>query len=259
MDESGILLERPTEGIVRVTLNRPARRNAFDGPLMAELKDALEAIGREDGVRLLVLAGRGKSFSAGADLDWMRQVAGFSKEENRADAQRLEALMTTLDTLPIPVIARVQGAAIGGGIGLVAACDMAVAAETAVFALSEVRLGIVPAVIAPLVVRAIGERQARRYMLSGERFDAATAQRLGLVHEVVPEAELDGRLEAVGRELLKAGPEAVRHAKRLLRELRGPDPVDLPGLIATLRASAEGQEGIGAFLEKRPPTWTDPG
>jgi methylglutaconyl-CoA hydratase len=211
----------------------------------------------------VILAGAGKSFSAGADLNWMQRAAGYDEERNRADARALELMLRLIDDCPKPVIAMVHGAAIGGGVGLVAACDIAVAGEAAQFATSEVRLGIVPAVIAPFVVRAIGPREARRWFLTAERFGAAEARRIGLVHEVVAADQLEARVAAMVGELLKGGPEALASAKQLVRlvemmpqggSIRAEATV---GVIAERRASDEGREGIGAFLEKRKPAWIE--
>lgn len=257
-----VLLSVDAQGRATVTLNRPELHNAFDDALIARLTEALEAVGGRSDVRAVVLAAQGKSFSAGADLGWMRRMAGYSTTENRADAERLARLLHVLDALPKPTVARVQGAAIGGGVGLVAACDVAVAAEGAVFALSEVRLGLIPAVISPYVIGAIGPRQARRYMLTAERFDAAEAQRIGLVHACVPAARLDETVDGIVAALLLGGPEAVRESKMLAREAGGsPDDAvraDTAARIARLRASPEGKEGVSAFLEKRKPRWQAP-
>lgn len=247
-------------GIATLTMNRPERHNAFDDALIAELTRALRALAGEPDVRAVVLAGTGRSFSAGADIGWMRRMAGYGWDENYRDSLALAELMHVLDTLPVPTLARVHGAALGGGVGLVACCDIALAAEEAVFALPEVRLGLIPAAISPYVVEAIGARQARRYFVTGERFDAATAQRLGLVHEAVPAAALDERLTALTRALADNGPLAMAEAKRLARDVaRGPIDADLRAetarRIADQRASAEGQEGLAAFLDKRPPDW----
>ena len=244
-----------------ITLNRPERHNAFDDALIEELTAALRAMEAEEAVRIVVLSGAGKSFSAGADLNWMKRMAGFSKDENQRDAMQLGALMRTLAHLRKPTLARVQGAAYGGGVGLVACCDIAVASQGATFSLSEVKLGLVPAVISPYVVAAIGERAARRYFLSGERFDAAEAWRLGLVHELAPtEEELDAKLGEIVDALLACGPAAQREAKDLVRAVSG-RPVtseliqDTAERIARIRSSQEGREGVNAFLEKRRASW----
>jgi methylglutaconyl-CoA hydratase len=247
-------------GVAVITLRRPAVHNAFDERLIAELGDAFARLAEDDRVRVVQLRAEGKSFSAGADLNWMRRMAGNSEAENLADAERLAALMAAIDRCRKPTIAVVQGAALGGGVGLVAACDMALAAETARFGLTEVRLGLIPAVVSPYVVNAIGVRAARRYMLTGERFDAATAHRLGLVHEVVPADALDAAAETLTATLLTCGPNAIAECKTLIaRVARGPidDPMiaDTAERIARIRATDEGREGIAAFLEKRKPDW----
>ena len=247
-----------------VTLNRPERHNAFDDALIAELTETLRSLEGDDKVRLVVLSGAGKSFSAGADLNWMKRMAGFSREENQRDAMALGALMRTLAHFRKPTIARVQGAAYGGGVGLVACCDVAVATSAAAFALTEVKLGLVPAVISPYVVAAMGERAARRYFVTGERFDAAEAWRLGLVHEVATnEEQLDEKIGAIVDAMLACGPVAQREAKELVRAVAG-RPVtseliqDTAERIARLRASPEGREGVAAFLEKRRASWVPP-
>ena len=247
-----------------ITMNRPERHNAFDDALIGSLTEALRSMEAEDGVRLVVLSGAGKSFSAGADLNWMKRMAGFSKEENQRDAMGLGALMRTLAHLRKPTIARVHGAAYGGGVGLVACCDIAVASQAATFSLSEVKLGLIPAVISPYVVSAIGERAARRYFLTGERFDAAEAWRLGLVHELGnDDAGMDEKLGQIVDTLLACGPVAQREAKDLVRAVAG-RPVtseliqDTAERIARIRSSPEGREGVGAFLEKHRAAWVPP-
>ena len=244
-----------------ITMNRPERHNAFDDELIRELTESLRSMEAEDGVRLVVLSGAGRSFSAGADLNWMKRMAGFSKDENVRDAMGMGALMRTLAHLRKPTIARVHGAAYGGGVGLVACCDIAVASQSATFALSEAKLGLIPAVISPYVIAAIGERAARRYFLTAERFDAAEAWRLGLVHDIaVSDGDMDDKLGAIVDQILEAGPDAVREAKELIRAVAG-RPVtseliqDTAERIARLRASPEGREGVGAFLEKRKASW----
>jgi len=247
-----------------VTMNRPERHNAFDDALIAELTEALRSMEAEDGIRVLVLSGAGKSFSAGADLNWMRRMAGFSMEENRRDAMGLAALMRTLAHLRKPTIARVQGPAYGGGVGLVACCDVAIATQSATFALTEAKLGLIPAVISPYVIAAIGERAARRYFLSAERFPAAEAFRLGLVHDLaISDGDMDEKIGVVVDSMLACGPVAQREAKELIRAVAG-RPVtsellqDTAERIAKLRASPEGREGVAAFLEKRRASWVPP-
>ena len=263
MTSNGLAIERQGP-IGLVKLYRPDRHNAFDDVLIAELTEALRSMEAEDGVRVVVMSGAGKSFSAGADLNWMKRMAGFSKEENQRDAMGLGALMRTLAHLRKPTIARVHGAAYGGGVGLVACCDIAVASQAATFSLSEVRLGLVPAVISPYVVSAIGERAARRYFLTGERFDAGEAWRIGLVHEIAPDDdELDGKVGDIVDALLQGGPVAQREGKELIRAVAA-RPVtseliqDTAERIARLRASTEGREGVAAFLEKRRAAWVLP-
>ena len=255
-----LVLEEISDGIGRLTLNRPEIHNAFDDALIAQLTAALLSLEADRRVRVLVLASRGKSFSAGADIAWMRRMADYSQEENLADARALAGLMSTLDRLAKPTVALVQGAAIGGGVGLVACCDIALAAAPVRFALTEVCLGIIPAVIAPYVVAAVGPRAARRLMLTGERISADEAQRLGLVQRVVPTAELEAAGQEVVGALLAGGPEAQRAAKALVFEVAG-RPVDRDLVdwtarrIAEVRAGGEAREGLAAFLEKRAPRW----
>ena len=247
-----------------VTLNRPEKHNAFDDVLIRELTDALRSMEAEDGIRVVVLSAAGRSFSAGADLNWMRRMAGFSKDENERDAMGLGALMRTLAHLRKPTVARVQGAAYGGGVGLVACCDIAVASAEATFCFSEAKLGLIPAVISPYAIAAIGERAAHRYFLTAERFDAAEAWRLGLVHELASaEGELDEKVGEVVDALLGCGPVAQREAKELIRAVAG-RPVtsevihDTAERIARIRSSPEGREGVSAFLEKRRAAWVPP-
>jgi methylglutaconyl-CoA hydratase len=247
-----------------ITMNRPERHNAFDDVLIGELTEAFRSMEAEDGIRIVVLSGTGKSFSAGADLHWMKRMAGFSIEENRRDAMGLGALMRTIAHLRKPTVARVQGAAFGGGVGLVACCDIAVATHDAGFALSEVKLGLIPAVISPYVVAAIGERAARRYFLTGERFSAAEAWRLGLVHEITgSEAEMDEMIGAIVDAMLGASPAAQKEAKDLIRAVSNRPLTselvqDTAERIARVRASPEGREGVAAFLEKRRASWIPP-
>ena len=245
--------------VTHITLNNPDKRNAFDNTIIEALIDAFQQAGSDDG-RVIVLDAAGKHFSAGADLNWMRAMGALDEQENRADALRLATLMDTIDRAGKPVIARVQGAAYGGALGLICAADIAVAADDARFCLSEVKLGILPAVIAPYVVRALGARQARRYVMTAEVIDAARAGRLGLVHEVVPAADLDSTVDTLVIALLDGAPEAQRRARELVHRADDSDVSQglieyTANLIAELRTGAEGQEGLGAFLEKRPPNW----
>ncbi|MBK6983134.1 MAG: enoyl-CoA hydratase/isomerase family protein [Betaproteobacteria bacterium] len=248
----------------RITLDRPERHNAFDDSLIAELTEALRSIEADETVRVVELASAGKSFSAGADLQWMRRVASAPRDANRDDAMALAALMRTLAELRKPTIARVQGAAYGGGVGLVACCDIAVATVGARFALSEAKLGLIPAVISPYVVAAIGPRAARRYFLTGEAFDASDAWRLGLVHELAKDqADLDGKISGLVEALLACGPVAQLECKALIRAVAGRAVTgeliqDTAERIAKVRSSPEGMEGVAAFLEKRKPSWSPP-
>ncbi len=236
--------------VVRVTMARPERRNAFDAELIQELTAAFSDVGA---ARAVVLAGEGETFSAGADVDWMRASIELSYEENVADARRLRKMLEAIDSCPAPVVARVQGHALGGGCGLVACSDVVVAAPDTQFAFSEVKLGIIPSVISPFALGKIGASAARRYFVTGEPFDAATALRIGLVHEVT--ADLDGMVERILGQLRTAGPEAARHAKQLV--LERPDALGTERRIAQRRTSEEGQEGLRAFLEKRRPAWRE--
>lgn len=247
--------------VVHLRLHRPDLHNAFDADLIDTLTSALVAIGDDTSVRVVVLEGAGPSFSAGADLNWMRGMAGASEAENRTDALALARLMRTLDELPKPTIARVHGAAFGGGVGLVACCDIAIGVPEAKFGLTESKLGLLPAVISPYVIAAIGPREARRWFATAEIFDAATALRIGLLHEEVAAEALDAAVERQLALLLKAGPRAAAGAKRLVaRVAHGADrdqlDADNADLIAGLRVSPEGQEGLAAFLDKRAPAWT---
>jgi methylglutaconyl-CoA hydratase len=244
---SALRLERDGP-LLRVTMARPERRNAFDAALIAELTHAFADVGD---ARAVILTGEGGSFSAGADVEWMRSSVDLSHDENVSDALRLRALLEALDDCPAPVVARVQGHALGGGCGLVACCDIVVAEPSAQFGFSEVKLGIVPAVISPFALAKIGPGAARRWFVTGERFTADVALRIGLIHEVA--ADLDDAVGRIGAELLSAGPQAARAAKALAR--RAHSAAETAELIATHRTSAEGQDGLRAFLEKRPPDW----
>jgi methylglutaconyl-CoA hydratase len=260
MSDAFLVTGRHADGSARITLNRPEIHNAFDDRLIAELTAALAALAHDDAVRVVVLTGSGKSFSAGADLNWMRRTSTYGEAENLADARALAKLMATLNELPKPTIARVNGAALGGGTGLVACCDIVIASSHAMFGTTEVRLGLIPAVIGPYVVAAIGVRQARRLMLTAERIGAAEAARIGLVHEVVAADELDAAIATILDHLLKGGPDALAAAKRLVHDLAG-RPIDAELIdytarrIAALRATPEAREGVAAFLDKRPANW----
>lgn len=243
-----------------VWLAREKVRNAFNEGLIGDLASAFTRLGADDDVRAIVLAGRGPAFCAGADLDWMRRMAGYSFDENRDDARRLADMLRTIYLTPKPVIARVHGDAYAGGMGLVAACDIAVAARTAHFCLSETRLGLIPATISPYLIRTMGEQAARRYALTAERFDAAEALRIGFVHAVVAPETLDAYVNEILAALMQTSSSAVREAKRLVREI-APKPIDellaadTAERIAAIRASDDGREGVRAFLDKRKPRW----
>lgn len=259
MEYERIELER--DGVVaRVWLNRPEVRNALDGGTVAELRSLLFDLGSDDTVRVIVLAGRGRAFCAGADLNWMKAMASFTRDDNLREAQSLADLFFTVYDSPKPVVARVHGAALGGGSGLVAACDIAIAAEDTAFGFTEVRLGLIPSVISPYVFPRIGESAARELFLTGERIGGREAAQIGLVRAAVPADELDAAVEARVEQLLKAGPRAVAEAKELIEEIAFRRVEDVQRYtverIAELRASPEGQEGMRAFLEKRKPEWS---
>ena len=248
-------------GVGIITLNRPERHNAFDDILIRELIAAVAAMAADDAVRVLVISSTGKSFSAGADLDWVARAAAYSPDESLRDARALAEMLRALAQMNKPTLARVQGSAYGGGVGLVAACDIAIATYATQFSFPEVRLGLIPSVISPHVISAIGERYARRYMLTAERFSAAEAYRIGLVHEIVPDhAALDEAIGEIVENLMKSAPRAVGECKETLHAMAG-RPVsealieDTVRRIASIRAGAEAKEGIGAFLEKRTPQW----
>jgi methylglutaconyl-CoA hydratase len=262
MSEQNLLLQQDARGVATLTLNRAERHNAFDDVLIDEFNRLLDHLASEESCRVLVLRATGKSFSAGADLNWMRRMADYDRLQNHDDAMQLARLMKSLNDFPHPSLALVQGSAFGGGVGLVACCDVALASTRASFCLSEVRLGLVPAVISPYVIRAIGERAARRYFVTAERFDTLQAQALGLVHEVVEADQLDEAGAQIINEILKGGPAAQSAAKKLIGEVaqRLLDEALLnhtAETIATIRASDEGREGLGAFLQKRPASWTE--
>ncbi len=253
-------LKTSDRGIASVTLNRPEQHNAFDDGMIAEMIELLGQLEQDDRVRVLVLRAAGKSFSAGADLNWMRRMADYDLAQNTDDAMQLAELMRRLNCFPKPTIALVQGAAYGGGVGLIACCDIAIASKQALFCLSEVKLGLIPAVISPYVIEAIGARAARRFMLTAERFSAEQACRLGLVHQVVEAQELDKTLDSMLEFLLAAGPAAQAAAKDLIRAVSN-QPIDSDIIqncaqrIARIRATSEAREGLDAFLEKRKPNW----
>ncbi len=246
--------------VLRVTLARPEARNAFDDAVIEEVTRAFRQAAEDADSRVVLLAGDGPTFCAGADVAWMRKAGGYSRAENEADAERMARMLRGIDACPKPVVALAHGAAIGGGVGLVAAADIAIAAEGTVFSLAEVKLGILPAVISPYVLRAIGPRAARDLFLTGDRFDAREALRIGLVHQVVPAEELEAAGARKVASILTSAPEAVRVAKRLIEEVAWKSPEEAMALtvrtIAERRASAEAKEGLTAFLEKRKPSWS---
>jgi methylglutaconyl-CoA hydratase len=246
--------------VLRITFNRPAVRNAFDEEVIDALSSCIASAEDDPSVRVVVLAGAGKAFCAGADLAWMSKAVAYNQVENLADAEDFALMLERIDTLSRPVIGRVHGAALGGGVGIAAVCDIVIAADTATFGLTELKLGILPAVISPYVIRKIGVSAARELFLSGSRFGAERARELRLVHEVVSETDLDAAVDRRIAELLTSGPGAVAAAKTLIRDVAGESPKDVIGLttsrIAAQRVSPEGQEGIRAFLEKRKPDWT---
>lgn len=248
------------DGVARICLNRPEVHNAFNSHMISELLAAFAKAGMENSIRVVILTGTGKSFCAGADLNWMREIISYSFEQNLAESLQIADLHHNIYTLPKPVIAQVNGTAIGGGTGFLSACDMAIAAEGAKFGLSEVKLGLVPAAISPYVVNKIGESKARQYFLTGERIPAARAQEIGLVNEVVPLEQLADKVTAVVKQLLTSGPAALAKCKELLFNVPRMDTAEIKEytarMIADLRISSEGQEGMAAFLEKRKPRWS---
>jgi len=257
------LLLDTTGAVTTVTLNRPEVRNAFNDEVITELTAVLLELGKRPEVRCIVLAANGPAFCAGADLNWMKRVAGYTREQNLEDAGGLARMLEVLYRCPKPTVAKVQGDTYAGGMGLVSACDIAVAADTVNFCLSEVKLGLIPATISPYVIRAMGARAAHRWFLTAERFSAAEAHRIGFVHEVVPAAQLDGTVAAIAQSLVTAGPMAVKACKQLVQDVAGHDITS--GLIrrtveaiADIRASDEGREGVRSFLEKRKPDWLLP-
>ena len=259
MNYTTLLVERAGH-TATVTLNRPDVRNAFNEDTIAELTRAFRELGSDESVRAIVLAANGPAFCAGADLNWMKKMAGYTHAENHADALQLATMLRTIYECPQPVVARVQGDCYAGGMGLVAACDIVVAVDEAQFCLSEVKLGLIPATIAPYVIKAMGEQASRRYFLTAERFTAATALHIGFAHEVVTSTALDAKVAEIVKALVTNSPAAVRQAKTLVRDVAG-RPVDdtlvddTAARIATIRASEQGREGVASFLEKRKPAW----
>jgi methylglutaconyl-CoA hydratase len=259
-DQNTALSVTVQDHVARITLTRPEVRNAFNDDVIAQIKSAFEAVGARDDVRCVVLAAEGPAFCAGADLNWMRRMADYTQGENLADAGELAAMLRTIYECPQPTIARVQGDVYAGGMGLVAACDMAVSVDTANYCLSEVKLGLIPATISPYVIRAMGARAAHRYFLTAERFGAAEAHRIGLVHEVVSADALDAKVGELTQALVSASPNAVRACKKLVqdvaeREINDALVAQTVASIADIRASSEGKEGVQSFLQKRKPNW----
>lgn len=246
--------------VARITLTRPTVRNAFNDEMIGQIRSAFEAMSARDDVRCVVLAAKGPAFCAGADLNWMRRMADYTRAENLADAGELAAMLKAIYECPQPTVARVQGDVYAGGMGLVAACDMAVSVDTANYCLSEVKLGLIPATISPYVIRAMGARAAHRYFLTAERFGAAEAHRIGLVHEVVAFDALDAKVTELTQALVSASPHAVRSCKKLVqdvaeREINNALVAQTVAGIADIRASSEGKEGVQSFLQKRKPNW----
>ena len=253
-------IRRPSPHVAEVFLNRPEVRNAFNDGVIAELTGAFQALGADPALRAIVLGGHGKAFCAGADLNWMREMSGYSWEQNHADAARLAQMLWTLDSCPVPIVGRLHGDCYAGGVGLAAVCDVLVAVDGMHFCLSEARLGLLPATIAPYVVRAMGVQAARRYFVTAERFSAAQAQAMGFAHELVPAEQLDARVAEIVATLVANGPAAVKACKQLVKDVahRPLDAAlreDTARRIADIRASDEGREGVASFLGKREPNW----
>ena len=257
---SDMLLQHTENAVHTITLNRPDIRNAFNDVLIGEIREAFDAVSRRTDVRCVVLAASGSAFCAGGDLNWMRRMADYTREQNIADAGGLAAMLRAIDQCPHPTVARVQGDVFAGGLGLISACDVVVSADTATFCLSEVKIGLIPATISPYVVRAIGARASRRYFLTAERFSAAEAHRIGLVHESVPMGQLDDTVHTLVQALCANSPMAVKDAKRLVDSVTGRqiDEALIASTVAGIadsRASVDGKEGVQAFLDKRKPGW----
>jgi methylglutaconyl-CoA hydratase len=255
-----VITQIDSRGVAQVTLNNPDKHNAFDDQMIIELTNAFNGLAANANVRIMLLKSEGKSFSAGADLDWMKRMANYSYQQNLNDARALAAMLKALHQLPIPTIARVQGAAFGGAVGLISCCDIALASSNASFALSEVKIGLVPSTISPYVITAIGERHAKRYFMTAERFDTNTALQIDLIHEAVEKQLLDDKVEQLITAILSNGPEAVAVAKQLVFAVSG-KAIDSNviehtcEMIAGIRVSPQGQEGLSAFLDKRQPNW----
>ena len=254
-------IRRPSKYVAEVWLNRPDVRNAFNDSVIAELTDAFQQLGQDPDLRAIVLSAHGKAFCAGADLNWMRAMSGYSWEENRADAQKLADMLWTLDQCPVPIVGRVQGDCYAGGMGLAAVCDVLLASDNVIFCLSEARLGLLPGTISPYVIRAMGAQAAKRYMVTAERFSAAQAHAMGMVHELCTPDTLDIKVAEIVSTLCGNGPQALRACKRLVQDVASM-PIDetlrieTARRIADIRASDEGKEGLQSFLQKRPAQWT---
>ena len=260
MPKGNVLVSADSKGVATVTLNRPEVHNAIDDEMIECLTHELRTLGDNEDIRVVLLMARGESFCAGADLKWMKLTSEFTESQNILDANALSNLILTLDTLPKPTVALIQGPAYGGGVGLICACDIAIAARSSRFSLTEVRLGLIPAVISPFVISKIGESYTRRFFLTGEVISSTDAERTGLVHEVVSDEDLTVRGDTFVKSLLQGGPVAQAEAKQLIKDMRGQSPdrnlfIDLAKRIARIRVSDEAQEGMGAFLEKRRPRW----
>jgi methylglutaconyl-CoA hydratase len=256
-----IELHRPSAHVAEVWLNRPEVRNAFNEELIAELTQTFAALSAEPDLRVIVLGARGKAFCAGADLNWMRAMADFSWEQNRADAQKLADMLWTIDQCPVPIVGRVQGDCYAGGMGLAAVCDVVVAVDSATFCLSEARLGLLPGTISPYVIRAMGTQAAKRYMVTAERFSATQAHAMGMVHELCTLDTLDAKVAEIVGVLCGNGPQALRACKQLVQDVAGKSidealRIETARRIADIRASDEGKEGLQSFLQKRPAQWT---
>ncbi len=255
-----LAIAEPSRYIAQITMSRPDVRNAFNDEMITELTQAFTQLGARDDVRCIVLAAQGPAFCAGADLNWMRKMADYSTDENLADAAKLAEMLRVMYECPKPTVARVQGDVVAGGMGLVAACDIAVSTDSANFCLSEVRLGLIPATISPYVIRAMGARAAHRYFLTAERFNALEALRIGFVHEVVPADQLDLKVGEITAALCSASPNAVKMCKKLVQEVAGSEMsqrliAQTVAGIADIRSSAQGKEGVSSFLQKRKPSW----
>jgi len=259
MTSKTVLMEIDGRGVATVTLNRPEVHNCFNEEVVIGLREYFDELAGRDDLRAVVLQAGGKSFCAGVDLNWMKEIGTFTEAENVADAKRMAGMFDKLNTLPAPTIAKVQGSAFAGGLGLIAACDIAVAADHAKFAVTEVRLGLIAAAISPYLIAAIGAGPARRYFQTAERFDTTEAKRIGLLHDAVPADALDGAVDDIIANILKNAPASLRACKTLIRECAGPITEDIQNdtaaRIAAIRATPEGQEGISAFFEKRQPAW----